>query len=822
MGGITDDVGRWLITYRGDDPTEEGLREALCTLGNGYMATRGALPEWSADDVHHPGTYAAGLYNRLGSEVAGRWVSNESLVNLPNWLPVTVRFGDSDWLGSPQPDGPTDDPTPGRLRLVDHRIDLDMARGVLGRTSVVADAAGRQLVLTQRRFVSMRDTHVAGIETTVMPRGWSGPLSVRVGVDGRVRNNGVARYAQLPDQHLTGVATHHEDDEVMCLHARTTTSHITVSQAARTRLFTPTGRLNVVPQRLGGDDWVTQQFDVEVTDGQELRVEKLVWLYTSRDDGIAEPGTEACSWARATEAGFSDLLDRHAVAWRHLWDRVALGLGTDGAVARLVNLHLFHVLQTMSPATVFVDAGVPARGLHGEAYRGHVFWDELFVLPFLSLRVPEIARSALLYRYRRLDMARRLAAAEGFDGAMYPWQSGSNGAEETQTMHLNPVSGRWLPDASHLQRHVNAAIAYNVWHYYQATGDLEFMSFFGGELMVEIARFWASAATYNHALDRYEILGVMGPDEFHEAYPPGAQAATDVTPGLNNNAYTNIMAVWCLVRAFEVFDVLPPAVARELADRLGVTDAELDRWGEVSRKMRVCFHDGVISQFEGYERLAELDWDDYRRRYGDIHRLDRILEAEGDTPNRYKLSKQADVMMLFFVLSADELADILERLGYGYEPELIPRTIAYYEPRTAHGSTLSRVVHAWIHARADRSQSWQLFCEALHSDVDDIQGGTTAEGIHLGAMAGTIDLLQRCYAGLELTHDVMRLNPVLPSELAPLTFSVRYRSHLVHLAIDADHTTVRMDTDEGAPIVVEHAGVRHDLAPGHTLTLPTG
>jgi alpha,alpha-trehalase len=499
---------------------------------------------------------------------------------------------------------------------------------------------------------------------------------------------------------------------------------------------------------------------------------------------------------------------------------VNIALGTDGTVARYVNLHLFHVLQTMSPATVFVDAGVPARGLHGEAYRGHVFWDELFVLPFLSLRLPEIARSALLYRYRRIDMARRAARDEGFAGAMFPWQSGSNGREETQTMHLNPVSGRWLPDASHLQRHVNAAIAFNVWQYYQATGDTEFLTFFGGEMMLEIARFWASAATYNHALDRYEILGVMGPDEYHEAYTPEARPDADGTPGLDNNAYTNIMAVWCLVRAFEVLDVLPPSAARELCDRIGLDQAELDHWGEVSRKMRVCFHDGVISQFEDFDKLVELDWDDYRRRYGDIHRLDRILEAEGDTPNRYKLAKQADVMMLFFVLSADELSELLERLGYSYDPELIPRTIAYYEPRTAHGSTLSRVVHAWIHARADRTESWQLFCEALHSDVDDVQGGTTAEGIHLGAMAGTIDLLQRCYTGLELTHDVMRLNPVLPGNLAPLAFSVRYRTHLVHLEFTVDHTVVRMDNDEGGPITVEHGGTRHTLAPGHTLTLP--
>lgn len=823
---MTRDVNQWLMTFDGYDPSSEGLREALCTVGNGYLATRGALPECVSDGVHHPGTYMAGLYNRLGSDIDGRWVTNESMVNAPNWLPVTVRIGNSDWLGGGRPAQHNESRHNGHelssaLRIVDHQIELDMARGVLTRTSVIADSDDRRLRLTQRRFVSMRHTHLAAIETTVVPIGWSGPLSVRVAIDGRVRNNGVDRYEDLPDLHLGMVATHHENDSIMCLHAETSSSRILISEASRTAVWVGGEPHPHAPVRLTDHRWVAQQFDLEASDGEQVRVEKLVWIFTSRDDGIADPRTEACHWACATPGGFEDLLASHVVAWRHLWGRVSLHTGAPNTVGRYINAHLFHVLQTMSPATVFVDAGVPARGLHGEAYRGHVFWDELFVLPSLSLRVPEVARSALLYRYRRLDMARLLARTEGFCGAMFPWQSGANGGEETQTMHLNPVSGRWLPDASHLQRHVNAAVAYNVWQYYQATGDVGFLAHFGGEMMLEIARFWASAASYNHALDRFEILGVMGPDEYHEAYTTEARPDTDGTPGLDNNAYTNVMAVWCLVRAFEVLEVLPPAAVAELADRIGLDDTELDHWAQVSRKMRVCFHDGVISQFEDYEKLVELDWETYRQRYGDIHRLDRILEAEGDTPNRYRLTKQADVMMLFFALSADELAELLERLGYDYDPGLIPRTIKYYEPRTAHGSTLSRVVHAWVHARADRAKSFRLFCEALHSDIDDIQGGTTAEGIHLGAMAGTIDVLQRCYTGLELTHDVMRLNPVLPPELAPLSFSVRYRGHLIHLVVGTTQTTVRMDNDEGAPVVVEFNRQRHDLAPGHTVTLTT-
>ena len=161
--------------------------------------------------------------------------------------------------------------------------------------------------------------------------------------------------------------------------------------------------------------------------------------------------------------------------------------------------------------------------------------------------------------------------------------------------------------------------------------------------------------------------------------------------------------------------------------------------------MRVCFHDdGIISQFEGYERLAELDWLDYQERYGDIQSLDRILEAEGDSTNRYKVSKQADVLMIFYLLSSAEVQDIFDRLDYPFDPPTdFRRNIEYYLARTSHGSTLSRIVHSWVLARLDRRRSWELFLQALNSDIADIQGGTTHEGIHLGSMAGTLDLVQR-------------------------------------------------------------------------------
>ncbi len=334
-------------------------------------------------------------------------------------------------------------------------------------------------------------------------------------------------------------------------------------------------------------------------------------------------------------------------------------------------------------------------------------------------------------------------------------------------------------------------------------------------MILEIARFWASIASWSEEHGRYQILGVMGPDEYHDAYP-GAEA-----PGLDNNAYTNVMAAWVLHCAIEALQVLPDDRRRELRETLGLAQEEIDRWDEISRRMRVVFHaDGIISQFEGYEELEEFDWETYRSRHGKVMRLDRILEAEEDTPNRYKCSKQADVLMLFYLFSADELREIFERLDYPFAYETIPKNIDYYIQRTSHGSTLSQVVHSWVLSRSNREGSWELFNLALRSDIGDIQGGTTPEGIHLGAMAGTIDLIQRGYTGIETRGDVLRLNPCLPRELSHLRLAIRYRGQSLEVEITADRMKLTCLECGRRPIRVGYGDDLQGIEGGETILFP--
>ncbi|AMN45913.1 hypothetical protein ACG33_02060 [Steroidobacter denitrificans] len=792
----------WSLIYEEFDPAREGIRESLCALGNGYFETRGAACWAHADGTHYPGTYLAGGYNRLRTEVAGRVVENEDLVNLPNWLSLAVRIEDEDWFDLRA------------VRLLSYRLQFDLQHGLLLRTVRFEDPAGRRSCLSERRLVSMADMHLAALELSVTAENWSGRVTLRSAIDGRVVNTGAQLYRRFNNQHLEQVDGAAVGTEGVMLRVCTRQSRIQVAQAARTRIFRD-GEAVMQPRRLIKEPgFIGQEFSIELQSGERVVAEKIASLFSSKDHAISECGLAAAK--AITRAGrFETLAAEHRRSWMHLWRRFDIHLKPAGQrfalnVPMLLRLNITHLLQAASHNSIGLDMGVPARGWTGEAYQGHIFWDELFIFPFLNLRTPETTRSLLMYRYRRLDEARAAAAQAGLQGAMFPWQSGSDGQEETQELNLNPRSQRWVRDNSYLQRHVGSAIAWNVWQYFQVTDDAEFLQFYGAELILEIARFWSSLACFNATRQRYEIHGVMGPDEFHEAYP-GAQV-----PGLNNNAYTNIMAAWVMLRALDVIQRLSEIRRAELMVRLGISDEDTRRWEDISRRMFVPFHDGIISQFEGYETLAEFDWEHYRLRYGNIQRLDLILESENDSANNYKLSKQPDVLMLFYLFSREELGALLSRFGYSLDGESIRRNVAYYDQRSSHGSTLSRVVHAWVLARSDRPRAMRYFAEALQSDVSDIQQGTTAEGIHLGAMAGTVDLVQRVATGIEVTGNMLRFNPQLPAEIDRIDMRIRYRGHAIDLRLTRETLTIRCREPGAAPVRLAVRDDERDFTGGST------
>ncbi|WP_067903218.1 trehalose-phosphatase [Nocardia vaccinii] len=790
----------WILAFDSYDPSAEKLREALCGIGNGYLGVRGATPDSTAGPHHYPGTYAAGIYDRVSDTIAGQEIENESLVNLPNWLPLTWRIDGGDWYDLDS------------VELLSYRTEFDLRYAALTRNVRFRDGAGRITSVCERRFAAMDAPHICALRVRITAENWNGVLTTRSGIDTAVENGLVERYRNLSGVHLGAAEVSGPAPDTVLATVRTRQSDIPIAIGTRTRLCTADPSRSVEWRPFAEPGLFGNDADVEMSVGESVTVDKVAALYTGRDHAISAPADQV---RRALEAAgdFDALFDHHALAWERLWERLRIDLDSSATAARTLRLHLLHLVQTVSPHTAFLDTGVPARGLIGEAYRGHVFWDEMFVLPVLNLRLPSSARSLLEYRYHRLPEARRLAREIGCAGALFPWQSGSDGREESQRLHLNPRSGHWTSDPSRRAHHAGIAVAYNVWQYYELTSDREFLARMGAELLVEIARFWATAATYDRHDDRYHIRGVIGPDEFHSGYPdaPGA--------GIDDNAYTNVMAAWVIRRAHDALRRIPARTRAELLQSLRIPPEEPEQWNVVADRMYVPFHEGVISQFAGYDRLLELDWAAYRERYGDIGRLDRILEAEGDDVNRYRAAKQADVLMLFYLLSADELRDVLGHMGYQLPPEAIPRTVEYYRARTSHGSTLSAVVYSWVLARGNRDQAMTFFDRVLNSDVNDIQGGTTAEGIHLAAMAGSIDLLQRCFTGLEIRGGRLIFNPRWPRELGQLNFPMSYRGHRLTVRIDTEILEIASEPGPAAALTVEFGGQRHRLAAGATVRL---
>ena len=312
-------------------PEDEGRRETLSTLGNGLFATRGAAPESNADGVHCPGTYAAGVYNRLVSTVAGRQLEHESLVNLPNWLPLTFRADEGPWFGSPEID------------VLTYSQRLDLSHGMLTRRIRVRDPSDRQTSVVERRIVHMAEPHLAALEWVITPENWTGSL-----LDGEVENRNVVDHRSLAGRHLRAVATGEATPGTCWLEVETTQSHLRCVVAARTTVMIEDRPQPVERSLYRSGQRIGHKLVLDVKPGETVVVEKVVSLFTAHDHAISEPRIAAIE-ALAVADSFDRMLHSHQLEWEHLWRRCDLRLGDgESETARTLNLHVFHVLQTLS------------------------------------------------------------------------------------------------------------------------------------------------------------------------------------------------------------------------------------------------------------------------------------------------------------------------------------------------------------------------------------------------------------------------------------------------------------------------------------------
>jgi beta-phosphoglucomutase family hydrolase len=778
--GIEEDG--WNITYHTYEPAKERTREALLTVGNGYSGTRGALDETDANAINYPGTYVAGLYNRLSTPIAGRDIWNEDFVNAPNWLPVTFRINDGNWFNINQ------------TEILSIERNLDFRTGLLTRLLKVRDENGNETLIESNRFASMADPHLSALRYSVKPLNYSGRITIKTGINGAIINDGVERYKTLNQHHLQSVDQGAEGNRQYVV-VSTTQSGIQIAEAADHSFYKHGKATAVELDHTLSPSSVYGITSFDLAKEEVVTLVKKVAVYTSKHDDVTDPLTSAFSELDKTTAGFDDLLNSSTMAWKAIWEKIDMKVTGDRFSQKLLRLHLYHLMVSMSPHNSTIDASITARGLHGEAYRGHIFWDELFILPLYDINLPEVAKSMLMYRYRRLGKSKEYASEYGYSGAMFAWQSGSDGREETQVIHLNPLSGQWDVDHSSLQRHVSLAVAFDIWQYYQITEDQAFMKAYGTEMFLEICRFWASKCIWNESRQRYDLTKVMGPDEFHEQYPEANEG------GINNNAYTNLMTAWAFRKAELILESYGESGSAEF-EKLGFKKEELEHWNDISGKLFLDITpEGIIAQYEGYFDLKELDWEYYKKKYGNIHRMDRILKAEGLTPDEFKVAKQADMLMTFYNLEKAEVDSLLSGLGYVLPSDYLQRNLEYYFGRTSHGSTLSRIVHARLASIAgNRSMSWNLYSDALASDFVDIQGGTTAEGIHAGVMAGTVLIALSTFAGISFDQENLSLKPSLPDAWESLSFGLTFKGTRFSISITKTHLLIKTDKDSVALI----------------------
>lgn len=723
----------WYVQEDVWNPARNETWESLCTLANGYLGIRGFPEEPFAAGPTHPGIYLAGLFDPGPDGIP-------ELVNATNFLAVEILLGGRPFCPAPE-------------KVTQYRRLLDFKRGLLQR-SLVYTEDGRSTRLEFERFVSMSNLHLAGQSLTVTPLDWRGEIDVQLWLDARVREPGA--------RHLRVLHAEHMGRDRILLATQTESSLVRIAHACRCSSWVYDGS-PVKPRLIGTGERIGFQFHVALERGQQAVFERLLSTYTSRDPDTDSVERGCLEAVRGTEGGAYGVRRRlHVQAWQRRWLRSDIEIEGPEDDQRAVRFAVFHLLQHAPPRDMPVS--IAAKGLSGEGYRGHIFWDtEIMMLPFYVATDPTAARWLLRYRTSTLEGAQRKAQAHGYQGAMFAWESAETG-DETCPEHVDdPRTGaRVRVLTGELQHHVSADVFYAAQHYVSATHDSYFSEREFCALAVQTARFWVSRVTRQPSSNRYDILNVIGPDEYHEH--------------ADNNAYTNFMAAWNLRQAARAVEHIRQVHRRShLFRKLGVSHEETDRWNAIANGIYLPRPSpaGIWEQHEGFFQLRNVDPRLLSVRFSQAPESDRLRDI-----HRSQVLKQADILLLG-VLFPDAFSDEWRRANW-----------AYYEPRTTHDSSLSPYVHAIAACDIGLSgAAYAYFRRSALLDLDDAMGNTNT-GLHMAALGGTWQAVVRGFLGLDLTGDQPRIRPRLPAEWMRISLPILHRGRWYRLDATRDESRV--------------------------------
>src|SRR5262250_1809069 len=742
----------WVLTHEGYDVLTENAVESRFALGNGFLGMRASRPvsrgptwvswlgyiRWAS----WPRCYVAGLFDRPNTVPPV-----PALVPVADWSRVRLVLDDNPQLLL---DG----------EFVSSVRQLDMRRGVLLADLSYKAHAGITVNGGELRLVSLADREVA-LQLLRFSLD-------RDGIDVMLEANFAMAGMGMEPLQL---------DRDVCAW-RTEGSGKAVAMAGSATLRAD-GR-PLVAERSFSLRWIWRWRSVA---GQVLELDRLVTV--ARSDSLADdPAPVAAdALARSRALGWRGVLAAHETAWQQHWDATDIVIEGDDEVQEAVRFAVYHLTSATNPEDECVSVG--ARGLTGDAYFGHVFWDtEIYLLPFYIAVWPEAARALLMYRYHTLPGARAKADAMGYKGALYAWQSADNGAEPTPEQVVGPAGETIDILTGKMEQHISADIAYAVWQYWRATGDDAFFIDAGAEILLETARFWASRAV-PEADGKRHIRHVIGPDEYHE--------------DVDDNAFTSVMARWNIARGIEAIEVLRarwPDHAAALRQKPALADDELADWRDAIARIVIGLDPatGIYEQFAGFHALEPLDLAAYADRTVPI---DVVIGRE--RTQRSEVVKQADVVALMALL-----------------PEEFPGAMGeanfrHYEPRCAHGSSLSAGMHALVAARLGEAEMALRYLHetaALDLDLDPNSAG----GVRIAGLGALWQAVMLGFAGLDLKGDTLAIDPKLPSQWRGLSFRVCWRGRSVAIRIAG--RTVQATLVDGEAMEIRIAATTRKLTAG--------
>lgn len=713
----------WLIKETEWVRPLQNIRESQLALGNGYIGARGVLEEIPYDAM--PGTYIAGIYDKMVSQVA-------ELVNLPN--PFNFRFTVK---------GEKLDVV--AMDVLSHRRILNLKKGLLLRSTLYQNSKNSRFDYNSIRFVSMDNKNLGVMQITLSSLDENCEIDINTGIDTSVYNAGVLTEGRKRHFRVTDLGQYQN------------AGYLAVETLERKHavIYWAGFYYQINGKKIYAKNNI---FRMKLKKGQTVTFTKLFCIKHFPVDKNLQKYKKASfkNFFQVFHADFETLVKNHIRVLEKLWRKADILIEGTANLQQNLRFNIYHMLICGYADNGFSSVG--ARALTGEGYRGHIFWDtEIFLMPFYLYNFPEMAKSIILYRYRRLDKARQLAKENNYRGAKFPWESAGTGEEETPEW-AKDIDGSIIKIHTHkMEEHITSDISYALYKYYVVTEDEKFMRDYGYEIIFETARFWASRVEYNKRKKRYEIRRIIGPDEFHI--------------GINNNAYTNMMAKWNMITAHKLFHKIKseaPEFCNSLSAKLGLKDREIKSWKDISSLLTISVgRNKVIEQFDGYFKLKKVKLKEMDENGMPV--LSKRLKSQDLA--KTQLVKQPDTLMLLYLL--DDVYSLKTKKA-NYE---------FYIANTLHKSSLSPSIHSALASICRyRQRAYSLFNVALRMDISNLYGNTD-EGIHGANLGGTWQAVIFGFAGISITKERLWINPRMPFTWRKMVFSLCWKGHILYLEL---------------------------------------